>query len=396
MIVKGDRVLLAEQYYSEYELLNLIINHGNLLKQMEELSSENNRLKRNLDIYKSKYKNTNETLSALVTDENQEKYDKVFSAVSSKNKKIKELERTIESKNEKIAFLKESIKKLDPNRTEWLKNKKLEKQIEKKDEQIKEQEKRILAYENLSGIPLSKVLKIDRLSTVKMEQSKEGKEGKENIELKAIISNQEIEIEELKRQLSEMQYTSAKYVRTSEEKKSRQQVALERKVEEMGRQLYAYQELLKVTPYEAKKEVSKIMRKQQNGIESSDEAKQIEELRSRLKISENLRIMLENELEAINNSKDAEKEEIMKLKEQLKSSDITEVLKLRKQLEMSEKARIRINDELEKYKDSKIIESAVSGEIIKLREQLETSENVRIAMAKKLNEYRAQLEEMDN
>ena len=396
MIVKGDRVLLAEQYYSEYELLNLIINHGNLLKQMEELSSENNRLKRNLGIYKSKYKNTNETLSALVTDENQEKYDKVFSAVSSKNKKIKELERTIESKNEKIAFLKESIKKLDPNRTEWLKNKKLEKQIEKKDEQIKEQEKRILAYENLSGIPLSKVLKIDRLSTVKMEQSKEGKEGKENIELKAIISNQEIEIEELKRQLSEMQYTSAKYVRTSEEKKSRQQVALERKVEEMGRQLYAYQELLKVTPYEAKKEVSKIMRKQQNGIESSDEAKQIEELRSRLKISENLRIMLENELEAINNSKDAEKEEIMKLKEQLKSSDITEVLKLRKQLEMSEKARIRINDELEKYKDSKIIESAVSGEIIKLREQLETSENVRIAMAKKLNEYRAQLEEMDN
>lgn len=396
MIVKGDKVLLAEQYYSEYELLNLIINHGNLLKQVEELSSENNRLKRNLGIYKSKYKNTNETLSTLVTDENQEKYDKVFSAVSSKNKKIKELERTIESKNEKIAFLKESIKKLDLNRTEWLKNKKLEKQIEKKDEQIKEQEKRILAYENLSGIPLSKILKVNRLSTVKTEQSKEGKEGKENIELKAIISNQEVEIEELKKQLSEMQYTSAKYVRTSEEKKSRQQVALERKVEEMGRQLYAYQELLKVTPYEAKKEVSKIMRKQQKDIESSDEAKQIEELRSRLKISENLRIMLENELKAINNSKDAEKEEIMKLKEQLKSSDINEVLKLRKQLEMSEKARIRINDELEKYKDDKILENAVSGEIIKLREQLETSENVRIAMAKKLNEYRAQLEEMDN
>lgn len=393
MIVKGDKVLLAEQYYSEYELLNLIINYGNLLKQMEELSSENNRLKRNLGIYKSKYKNTNETLSTLVTDENQEKYDKVFSAVSSKNKKIKELERTIESKNEKIAFLKESIKKLDPNRTEWLKNQKLEKQIEKKDKQIKEQEDRILAYENLSGIPLSEVLKANKSYSVATKLSKEGKENKE---LRAIISNQEIEIEELKSQLYDIKFSSAKKVRNSEEKKSRQQVALERKVEEMGRQLYAYQELLKVTPHEAKKEVSKIMREQQKDIEISDEAKQIEELRSRLKISENLRIMLENELEAINNSKDAEKEEIMKLKEQLKSSDITEVLKLRKQLEMSEKARIRINDELEKYKDSKIIENAVSGEIIKLREQLETSENVRIAMAKKLNEYRAQLEEMDN
>ena len=52
MIVKGDKVLLAEQYYSEYELLNLIINYGNLLKQMEELSSENNHLKRSLGFYK--------------------------------------------------------------------------------------------------------------------------------------------------------------------------------------------------------------------------------------------------------------------------------------------------------------------------------------------------------
>ena len=106
--------------------------------------------------------------------------------------------------------------------------------------------------------------------------------------------------------------------------------------------------------------------------------------------------MLENELEIINNSKDVEKEEIMKLKEQLKKSDTNEVLKLRKQLEMSEKARIRINDELEKYKGDKVTRNFVSGEIIKLREQLETSENVRMVMAKKINEYRAQLEEMDN